>query len=228
MRIRVFVIDDEPNIIGVVKDGLAPEEFMVQGAKDPDQGLEAIGRIIPDILLLDWNLPGRSGLELCRLIRKHEATRDLPIIMLTVMDRVTNKVEALDAGADDYVTKPFDITELAARIKAVLRRRNSGVVPSQVLKRGKLMVDGTSYSARVDGKPVALSTMEFEILYLLAAHEGRPMTRQMLLDHVCPETTDTLRTVDVHIQHLRSKLGPVAGDYIKTMHRIGYMFGVAA
>jgi DNA-binding response OmpR family regulator len=122
------------------------------------------------------------------------------------------------------VTKPFQPEELAARIRAVLRRRGAGVVPSATLQRGSLELDGTGYTARVDGKPVKLTTTEFEILYLLASREGRPLTREVLLEHVCPAATESLRTIDVHVRHIREKLGPKAGTYLRTLHRVGYLF----
>lgn len=224
MRINVFVIDDEPNIIEAIKDTLPQQEFIVQGSKDPDEGVDAIARLQPDLVLLDWNLGPRSGVDVCRTLRKAQATSRIPVIMLTVVERTQNKVEALSAGADDYITKPFQPAELAARIKAVLRRAASGVVPSSSIKFGCLELNGTGYRAKVNGKAVELSTTEFEILYLLASRPGQPMTRETLLDHVCSRTAETIRTIDAHVMHLRKKLGKEAGGYIKTMHRVGYLF----
>lgn len=224
MRIRVFAIDDEASILETIKDSLPAAEFSVQGAKHPLAGLEAIERIQPDIVLLDWNLPVLSGFEACSRLRKNDRTREIAVIMLTVVDRTLNKVNALESGADDYITKPFEPAELAARIKAVLRRRGAGVVPSALLKRGALEIDGASYTAKVDGKPLELSTTEFEILYLLACRENRTLTREVILEHTCAQTTETLRAVDVHVGHIRRKLGPKASGYIRTVHRLGYLF----
>jgi two-component system phosphate regulon response regulator PhoB len=224
VRIRVLVVDDDPRVADLVRDGLSREEHSVAAARDADAGLEAAQRLQPDVILLDWNMPGRAGIDVCRALRSGEHTRSLPIIMLTGVDKTSSKVGALDAGADDYVTKPFKPEELAARIRAVLRRLGAGVVPSAVLKAGRLELDGAGYSAKVDGRPVKLTTAEFEILYLLASREGRPLTREILLEHVCPPETQTPRTIDVHVRRIREKLGPDAGAYLKTLHRVGYLF----
>jgi two-component system phosphate regulon response regulator PhoB len=225
MVIRVFVIDDEASIVEAVKDCLPAAEFMVEGAIDPVRGLEALERFLPDVLLLDWNLPQKSGLELVKAIRKDDRLAGMPIVMLTVLDDARRKVEALESGADDYVTKPFDPAELAARIRAVLRRSGSGAGLGRVLEAGPLELDGGSYRVTVGGKETPVSTTEFDILYLLVASQNQPLSRQYLLEHACPETTETLRTIDVHIRHLRQKLGK-AGQFIRTLHRVGYVFSI--
>jgi len=214
---KILIIEDEPAILLGLKDELSGE-YEVLEAKDGTAGLEIALREQPDLILLDLILPDIDGFLLCQQLK--EKGVDSSIIMLTARDQVVDKVRGLDLGADDYVTKPFSLDELKARIKAVLRRRELASV--EEYKDETLEVDFKRYQAKRRQKPLKLSALEFKLLRFLVSQKGRLIPRKELLEqvwgyHIIPST----RTVDAHIVSLRKKIGK---RYITTIHRAGYRF----
>lgn len=222
MRGKVLVVDDEPAIQELVRFALEREGFEVSVAQDGWAALAEAERIKPDLVVLDLMLPGLNGFEVCRALR---ATSDVPVLMLTARKEESDRIQGLDLGADDYVTKPFSPRELAARVKAILRRvrgpeREPGVETG-------LVVDAERRRVLLDGQPVDLTYTEFELLRVLAGHPGRVFTRDELLTRVWgADFYGDARTVDVHIRHLREKLheDPVAPRFIETVRGVGYRF----
>lgn len=218
---KILVVDDEQPILDAVSYSLKKEGFQVVTALDADECLDLVRREPPDLVLLDVMLPSLSGFDVCRLIRKQ---RDVPIIMLTARADETDRVVGLELGADDYVTKPFSMRELIARIKGVLRRA-AGVAPSAQIVVGNLTIDADRYEAHLDGRRLDLSPREFELLRFLASHPGQTFARQTLLDRVWGEDAYVGdRTVDVHIRWLREKIeeNPSAPKRIVTVRGVGY------
>ena len=224
---RVLLIEDDRDIVELVRYNLEREGFQVAAANDGATGLVQLRKTPPDMLLLDLMLPKLSGLEICRDIRRDQALNRLPILMLTARGEEADRVVGLEMGADDYVTKPFSPRELVARVKALLRRAEPpGETPRVVEMRG-LMIDPSSYRVTHDGKPVALSTLEFRLLYYLATRPNRVFTRDQLLDAVWgTERFVTPRSVDVYIRRLREKVESDADHpaFLKTVRGAGYMF----
>jgi len=229
---RVLLIEDDRDIVELVRYNLAREGFQVAAATDGASGLAQVRKSPPEILLLDLMLPKLSGLEICKAIRRDLALNRLPILMLTARGAEADRVVGLEMGADDYVTKPFSPRELVARIKALLRRAEPprDDQPRVIEDRG-LSVDPSSYRVSRDGKPVTLSTLEFRLLYYLASRPGRVYTRDQLLDAVWgTERFVTPRSVDVYIRRLREKIERDADRpaLLKTVRGAGYMFEGAA
>jgi phosphate regulon transcriptional regulator PhoB len=224
---RVLLIEDDRDIVELVRYNLEREGFQVAAANDGATGLVQVRKTPPDMLLLDLMLPKLSGLEICRDIRRDQALNRLPILMLTARGEEADRVVGLEMGADDYVTKPFSPRELVARVKALLRRAEPpGETPRVVETRG-LMIDPSSYRVTHDSKPVALSTLEFRLLYYLATRPNRVFTRDQLLDAVWgTERFVTPRSVDVYIRRLREKVESDADHpaFLKTVRGAGYMF----
>jgi phosphate regulon transcriptional regulator PhoB len=224
---RVLLIEDDRDIVELVRYNLEREGFQVAAANDGATGLVQVRKTPPDMLLLDLMLPKLSGLEICRDIRRDQALNRLPILMLTARGEEADRVVGLEMGADDYVTKPFSPRELVARVKALLRRAEPpGETPRVVETRG-LMIDPSSYRVTHDGRPVALSTLEFRLLYYLATRPNRVFTRDQLLDAVWgTERFVTPRSVDVYIRRLREKVESDADHpaFLKTVRGAGYMF----
>jgi two-component system response regulator MprA len=218
MATRVLLIDDDPKIVSLLQRGLAFEGFDVTTAPDGNVGLSAASAQPPQLVLLDIAMPELDGFEVCRRLR---AAHDVPVIMLTARDDVSDKVTALNLGADDYVAKPFAFDELLARIRAVLRRHQSGDEP---LTYGDLVVDPRTREARRSGRVLELTGREFELLYFLVRHPRQVLTRQQLTERVwgydeSPETN----ALDVHIGHLRQKLEAMGElRLIQTIRGIGY------
>ncbi len=229
MKKTVLVVDDEKDIVELVAYNLGREGYAVTRAHDGDQALQSISEKRPDLVILDLMLPGMSGFEVCRLIRKRPETEDLPIIMLTAKSESVDKITGLEIGADDYLTKPFDIRELVARVRAVLRRWESRPVAEDrenVSFRG-LAIDFRTYEVTVEGRKVSLGPTELKLLRFLVAHPGRVYTRDQLLDFVWGnESFVEPRTVDVHISRLRSELEKDTNNptYILTVRGVGYKF----
>jgi len=218
---RVLIVEDESAIAELIAVNLRHNGFQPVWAEGGEAAQREIDAVLPDVILLDWMLPGQSGVQLARKWRKDERTRAVPIIMLTARGDEPDKVQGLDAGADDYVTKPFSTQELLARIRAVLRRR----APEQVLDSvtiGELVLDAASMRVSFRGQPLKPGPTEFRLLHYLMKHPERVHTRSQLLDkvwgdHVFIEE----RTVDVHIKRLREVLG-VAGAMVETVRGAGY------
>ncbi len=222
---RILIIEDDRAILRGLKDNLEYDKYEVLTATDGEQGYCLIQEKKPDLIILDLMLPKMSGYELCRKVREEGLTT--PILMLTARGEEVDRVLGLDLGADDYVTKPFSVPELLARIRAILRRMQRskiGPLPNE-LRFGKVLIDFKSFEARREDKVLNMSRKEFGILRLLAARVGEVVTRDELLDEVWGyEQYPTTRTVDNHIALLRSKLeeDPSKPRHLLTVHGVGY------
>ena len=223
---RILVVEDEPDIGGLIahaleRDGQTAVELVGTG----DAALAAIAERPPDVVVLDLNLPVLSGFEVCRILRGRPATRHLPIIMVTARTEDQDAVRALDTGADDYVTKPFSLRELSARVRALLRRSQGPIGETAAVYRGKQIVaDFEAVSVAVDGVNVRLTRREFELLRCLVENRNRVLSRERLLERVWGyDRLIETRSVDVHVGRLRAKLGS-AGRQIETAVGLGYRF----
>jgi two-component system phosphate regulon response regulator PhoB len=224
MTARVLVVDDEPDLLELVRVNLAQSGYSVETAATGSEALAALRRAPPDVMILDLMLPDISGTELCARVRADQRLTGLPIIMLTAKSEEIDRVVGLELGADDYVTKPFSPRELALRVRAVLRRRTPSGEEARVFEHGNLRVDPDSHRASVDGREITLTAKEFQLLVALMGRPGRVMTRERLLDEVWgSDITVTSRTIDTHLKRLREKLGS-AGDLIETVRGVGYRF----
>jgi two-component system, OmpR family, phosphate regulon response regulator PhoB len=218
---RVLIVEDEPAIAELIAINLRHHGFEPIIACDGDQAQRELDAVLPDVILLDWMLPGASGLSLSRKWRSDTRTRPIPILMLTARSDEPDKIQGLDAGADDYITKPFSTQELMARIRAVLRRRAPEQVTEQ-LKVGALALDGSTHRVAYQGAELKLGPTEFKLLNYLMTYPERVHSRSQLLDkvwgdHVFIEE----RTVDVHVKRLREALG-AAGAMVETVRGAGY------
>jgi DNA-binding response OmpR family regulator len=223
---RVLVVEDEPDIAGLIKHTLergGDAETEVVGTGDA--ALKAVAERPPDLVILDLNLPVLSGLEVCRILRGRWDAKHLPIIMLTARTTEDDRVGGLELGADDYLTKPFSLRELAARVRAVLRRsRTVQERPPQGYRGEHLVADFEAVSVAVHGRPVRLTRREFELLRYLVQNKDRVVSRDRLLERVWGyERVVETRSVDVHVGRLRGKLG-AAGGQIETVIGLGYRF----
>jgi two-component system, OmpR family, phosphate regulon response regulator PhoB len=223
MSASVLVVEDEPNIQELVAVNLEHAGHRVVRAASAEEAEAAIRSALPDVLVVDWMLPGESGLAFVRRLRADPRTRDLPILMLTARAMEADKLLGLEAGADDYLTKPFSPKELAARIKAVLRRRAPELSEDAVEIEG-LRLDPASRRVSAGAHRLALSPSEFRLLHFLMTHPGRIYSRAQLLDHVWGDHVFIEeRTVDVHIRRLRKALEPSGHDrLIDTVRGAGY------
>ena len=226
---KILVVDDEKDIVELISYNLEQEGFAVIKAYDGQMAWERVKTAKPDLVVLDLMIPGIHGLEVCKLIRRDAATETLPIIMLTAKSDQVDKILGLELGADDYVTKPFNIRELIARIRAVLRRyegRQQKELSETFAFQG-LSVNFGSCTVAVDGKKVDLSSREFKLLKFFTGHPGRVYSRDQLLDYVWgDEAFVEPRTVDVHISRLRATIEQDKENpkYILTVRGIGYKF----
>jgi len=226
VRHRVLIVEDEQDIADLIKHALergGDTDAEVVGSGD--DALRVVRQQPPDLIILDLNLPVLSGLDVCRALRSRPATSRIPIIMLTARTSESDRVSGLDIGADDYVTKPFSLRELAARVRAVLRRKPGARPGSMAIYRGKhLVADFDAVSVSVDGASVRLTRREFELLKCLVENRNRVLSRDRLLERVWGyEQFIETRSVDVHVGRLRSKLG-AAGPQIETVVGLGYRF----
>jgi len=227
MMATVVLIDDEAEILNLVRDYLSREGFQVLTATNGSEALDLVAVHHPDLILLDWMLPGMSGLEICRRLRE---TSSIPIIMLTAKSEEVDRVLGLEFGADDYIIKPFSLRELAVRIKTVLRRagRTGQEAGSTVLVRGDLSIDPVSHRVWLKGQEIALTPTEFKILHLLASRPGTVYSRlQLLRQAMGEEYLYYERSIDTHISNLRKKIedNPSEPRFIQTVFGIGYRFG---
>jgi len=220
---KILVIDDDEELNQLLTKYLAKFNFEVRTESHPFDGLKAIKRFLPDLIILDVMLPDMEGFDVLKEIRKDYT---IPVVMLTARGEVTDRIVGLEIGADDYLPKPFEPRELAARIQTVLRRgTDSG--QSEVKRFGRLTVNFKKHSAEIDGRSVDLTTAEFEILALLVKNEGRVLDRDQLLDHLRGIEWDVFsRSIDVLVSRLRKKLedDPKRPQFIKTVRGTGYMF----
>jgi DNA-binding response OmpR family regulator len=228
---RVLVIEDEPSLLDTLQYNLQREGHEVLAAADGVDGLGLARSGRPDLILLDLMLPRMSGLDVCRAIR---AESDVPILMLTAKDSEVDKVVGLEIGADDYVTKPFGMRELMARVGVLLRRsrrseteESSRATASEILSSGDIVVDLAAHKVRKAGQPVDLRPKEFALLELLVRNRGRVLTRDTLLDRIWGyDYVGDTRTVDVHVRWLREKIesDPANPRHIQTVRGVGYRF----
>jgi two-component system alkaline phosphatase synthesis response regulator PhoP len=223
---RVLVVEDEQDIAGLIKHTLERSgDMQAVIAGRGDVALRSVAEHAPDLVILDLNLPVVSGTEICRILRANAATSHIPIIMLTARTEESDRVAGLDLGADDYVTKPFSLRELAARVRAALRRRSGPAAAAVSTYQGAhLVADFDAVSIAVDGQPIRLTRREFELLRFLVENRNRVLSRNRLLERVWGyERFVETRSVDVHVGRLRSKLG-AAGAQIETVVGLGYRF----
>jgi two-component system phosphate regulon response regulator PhoB len=219
----VLVVEDEPAILELLRVNLADAGYEVRAAGDAEAAHEALKRELPDLVLLDWMLPGQSGLALAKQLRGDPRTRELPIIMVTARTEEADRVAGLEAWVDDYVTKPFSPRELKARIKSVLRRR-APEAAQETLEAGRLRLDPATHRVTVGGDEIPLGPTEFRLLRFFMARPERVHSRSQLLDHVWGDHVYIEeRTIDVHIRRLRLALAPFGADrMIDTVRGSGY------
>lgn len=224
MNRLIAVVDDEPDLVELVTVNLKKANCDVRGFTEARPFLRFLEKKVPDLVILDLMLPDMDGMEICKHIRKDEKLASVPIIILSARGGETDKVLGLELGADDYVTKPFSPRELVARVNAVLRREE-GRDRTRAISIGKTFrLDPERHEVKVYGRRVNLTTTEFKILALLASRAGRVFSREEILDHLWGYEKSVLdRTIDVHIRHLRKKLGRGAG-LIKNVRGVGYKF----
>jgi two-component system KDP operon response regulator KdpE len=224
-RRNILVVDDEPQITRVLKTTLSSQGYAIRTASDGDEALQVMKEWTPDLLITDLGMPHMNGLELCRHVR---AKSPLPIIVLSVKGEEKIKVDALDAGADDYVTKPFSVNELLARVRAALRRVAAGQQPSsEVIELGGFRIDPELHSVQLGGREVHLTPKEFELLAYLARHPGKVITHRALLAAIWGENSvEQPEYLRVFVGHLRKKLESEEGSprYILTEPWVGYRF----
>ncbi|HJT51985.1 MAG TPA: phosphate regulon transcriptional regulator PhoB [Nitrosospira sp.] len=223
MPAAILVVEDEPAIQELVAYSLRQARHLVSSAKNAEEAMEIINEVLPDLVLLDWMLPGMSGVDFARMLRRTARTKNIPIIMLTARAEESDKVAGLEIGADDYITKPFSPRELLARIKAVLRRR-APEAADDVVEISGLRLDSGTHRVAVNDNEVVLGPTEFRLLHFLMTHSERVHTRSQLLDQVWGDHVFVEdRTVDVHIRRLRKALELVGKDeLVQTVRGSGY------
>ncbi len=226
---KILIVDDEKDIVDLVAYNIEKEGFEVLKAYDGETALDLARSKKTDLIVLDLMLPGIQGLEVCKRIRRNPDTAGIPIIMLTARGDEFDMVMGLEVGADDYITKPFSVKELLARVKAVLRRADGSREPgkAEILEFKGLRIDLKSHVVTVDGKSVSLSRTEFNLLRFLSRNPGRVYSREQILDQVWGDDSFVEpRTVDVHVRRLRAQIEPDENSqsYILTVRGVGYKF----
>lgn len=225
MSTNILIVEDEPAIRQMLGFTLAGEGYHYLEAGDAQQAHQAMSTMIPDLILLDWMLPGISGVDFARRLKRDPKTSAIPIIMLTARVSENDKVQGLDVGIDDYITKPFSTRELLARVRAVMRRAQQ-LVEQEIAELGAIRLDTVSHRVLANGRPVVLSSTEFRLMQFFICHPERVYSRTQLLDNVWGNSADIDdRTVDVLIRRLRKQLEPFGcRNYIQTVRSIGYRF----
>ncbi len=227
MTHRILLVDDDEELLAALELKLRKEGFEVDTAPDGEAAIENIQASLPDLVILDVNMPRMNGMDVCKALRSDDKTRDLAIIMLTARDDEVDRILGLEFGADDYVTKPYNPRELILRVKGLLKRifhfqDNPGA--SEYIQVGPLSIDLSRHEVQIDGQVVELTLTEFKLLSYLIKNPGRIKTRDFLLEQIWEYGDGVFsRTIDTHIQRLRSKLKE-AGKYIKTVRGVGYRF----
>jgi len=220
---KLLIIDDEPTIVETVETKFRKEGFTTFTADSAEEGMRLFRRIKPDLVILDIMLPQRSGFDFCRAVRKESST---PIIFVSARADEADRVQGLELGADDYVVKPFNLSELAARVKAILRR-STGEPVQEIVERGNLKIDPRSHEAWLDGEVLDLSPKEFALLYFLSRNIGQVFSRETLLDRVWGrDAFVSARTVDVHVRWLRTRIEKDPNNPVRltTVRGVGYKF----
>jgi two-component system phosphate regulon response regulator PhoB len=220
---NILVVEDEDSLATLLQYNLEKEGYDIRLANDGEEALLLVDEKLPDLVVLDWMLPKVSGIEVCRRLRQGTESRNIPIIMLTARGEETDRIRGLDTGADDYVVKPVSMTELAARIRAVLRRLRPGLAEDRV-RRGDIIIDRVAHRVKRSGQEIHLGPTEFRLLDYLMQHPGRVFSREQLLDAVWgSDVYVEARTVDVHIGRLRKALNATEADNpIRTVRSAGY------
>jgi len=222
---KILIVDDEPFNLDLLEQELMDYDYVIEKAADGVEALEKIDSFDPDVILLDYMMPRMNGLEVVRRLRENERHKSIPVILLTAKATQEDKIAGLNAGADDYVTKPFDSFELLARVRAMLRRVQKPARQLKTLGLGEVRIDFAQQKAWRGRKPLHLTTKEFSMLRLLAEARGEPVSRERFLDIVWGYTAfPTTRTVDNHVASLRSKIEKNPDDprWIQTVHGVGY------
>lgn len=234
---KVLVIDDEENIIEFIKLGLRYEGFQVESAPDGEQGIVAAQRINPELIILDVMMPGIDGIEVCQRLRNNPTTRDIPILMLTAKDEVRDRISGLDAGADDYLTKPFDFDEMLARIRAILRRQKratsnpngatqDGENNEQILQFADLRLNTSTREVTRGGRLIELTATEYNLLHLFMSHPRQVLDRQTILNRVWGyDFLGETNIIEVYVRYLREKIedSPSTPRLIVTVRSVGYV-----
>src|SRR3990172_8803916 len=225
MKEKILIIEDEAAMREMIGYTLMKEGYLFEEAEDVESARALIDKNNPDLILMDWMLPGMSGVEFTRRLASDPDTREIPVIMLTARSEESDKIHALDTGADDYVTKPFSSKELLARIRAVLRRKGQENTQVLIEIRG-LKLDPITYRVTANGAAIDISPTEFRLLHFFITHPERVYSRSQLLDQVWGQNVYIEeRTVDVHIRRLRRTLAPYGFDrFIQTVRSVGYRF----
>jgi len=232
--LKVLVIDDAENIIEFIRLGLRYEGFQVESAPDGEQGVIAAQRINPDVIILDVMMPGIDGLEVCRRIRSNPTTSDIPILMLTAKDEVSDRILGLQTGADDYLTKPFDFYELLERIRAILRRQNrarstqsgDSDSSSQILQFGDLRLNTATREVTRGNRLIELTATEYNLLHLFMSHPRQVLDRQTILNRVWGyDFLGETNIIEVYVRYLREKIedSPSSPRLIQTVRSVGYV-----
>jgi two-component system, OmpR family, response regulator MprA len=224
----VLVIDDEESIVDLIKLGLKYEGFEVVAASDGEEGIDAAQRANPIFIILDWMLPDMDGLEVCRRLRSNPTTHDIPILLLTAKGEVGSRVEGLNTGADDYLTKPFSFEELVARIRAILRRLNHSATAenSKVLTVGDIELNMSTHEVIRAGRQIDLTVTEYNLLHLFMSHVGQALDRQTILNQVWGyDFLGETNIIEVYVRYLREKIedSPSSPRYIQTIRGVGYI-----
>ncbi len=218
----ILVVDDEPKVVRLARDYLEKNGFRVITAADGQSALATARREKPDLIILDLMLPQIDGREVCRSLRRES---DVPIIMLTALSEEIDQVTGLEIGADDYITKPFSVRALVARVRALLRRTRGDVRSPSIVRLGSLEIDSEKYLVTFKGNPIKLTPNEFQLLQILSRRPGQTFTRKQLLDDLHGAASIMDRSVDSHIKNLRKKLEAASGEpMIETVYGIGYRF----
>ncbi len=224
MAKRILIIEDEPELVRVLRDYLERAGFEVEAAHDGVAGVSLYQHKRPDLVLLDLNLPGMDGLDVARELRRHS---EVPIVMVTARVEETDRLIGLELGADDYISKPFSPREVVARVRAVLRRAQPKKEEPEIIRAGEVEIDRTRHRVWVQGREVDLTPTEFRLLAALAAEPGRAFTRLQLLEAIQGDAYEGYeRTVDAHIKNLRAKIepDPKRPRYVETVFGVGYRF----
>ena len=224
---KILVVDDEEHILELIRYNLDAAGYDVIEASDGDDAVKNAINEVPDLILLDLMLPGKDGYDVCRDLRSNGKTKSVPIIMLTAKSEEIDKILGLELGADDYITKPFSVRELMARVKAVLRRYTKSDESSEKFVFGDIEADFENHSVICAGEKIELTLKEFELLEVLVKNRGKILTREMLLDKIWGyEYIGESRTVDVHIRYLRKKVEKDDKNpkFIETIRGVGYRF----
>ena len=220
----ILIIDDEKDLVELIRYALEKEGFKVIGAGDGETGLSLVAAAKPDLIIIDLMLPGMDGLDVCRLLREGAETSGIPIMMLTAKTSESDRIVGLELGADDYMTKPFSPRELGARVRALLRRSSGFHQQPAIIRQGALSIDPASHQVTCGEKTIDLTATEYRLLHFLASHPGYVYSRSALIDGALGTDVVVLdRTVDVHVMSLRRKLGK-CGQWIETIRGFGYKF----